>query len=77
MYYYKVVAKTLGRLLSIYDGKTEYILGSTLHEKVQPNHKGGYYVYASLEEAIFADVPFKKGGLYIAPRTIIKCMCWG
>ena len=77
MYYYKAVAKLLGKLLSIYDGKTEYLLGKTMHEEVIEGHKGGFYVYPNLEEAIFADVPNKKGGLYIAPRTILKCMCWG
>ena len=27
VYYYKAVAKTMGKYLSIYNGKTEYILG--------------------------------------------------
>ena len=30
-----------------------------------------------MKEAIFADIPFKEGGLYIAPGTVIKCICWG
>ena len=34
-------------------------------------------MYSKLEEAIFADIPFKRGGLYFAPRTILKCLCWG
>lgn len=48
-----------------------------MHEEVQSNHKGGYYVYASLKEAVFADVPFNKGGHFIAPRTVIKVIGWG
>ena len=30
-----------------------------------------------MQEAIFADVPYKAGGNFIAPRTVIKCICWG
>ena len=40
-------------------------------------HKGGYYVYPSARDAVFADVPYKHGGNYLAPRTVIKCICWG
>lgn len=31
IFYYKMVAKTLGQYLSIYDGQTEYKLGMTMH----------------------------------------------
>ncbi len=72
-----MVAKLLGKYYSIYDGKTEYILGQTLHQEAEDNHKGGFYVYKNVDEVIFADIPFKKGGLFIAPRTILKCLCWG
>jgi len=65
------------RLFSIYDGKTEYKVGNLLHQKAKANHKGGYYVYPSSRGAIFADVPYKAGGHFIAPRTVIKCICWG
>ena len=30
-----------------------------------------------MQEAIFADVPYKPGGNFIAPRTVIKCICFG
>ena len=46
-------------------------------QKEMSNHRCGYYVYATVKEAIFADVPFKQGGHYIAPRTVLKCICWG
>jgi len=42
-----------------------------------PDKGGGYYVYFQVENAIFADIQFHKGGLFTAPRTIIKCICWG
>lgn len=41
-----------------------------------PGHKGGYYVYSTVNEAIFADVPFHHGGHWHAPRTVLKCICW-
>ncbi|EAR85519.1 hypothetical protein TTHERM_00442690 (macronuclear) [Tetrahymena thermophila SB210] len=77
VFYYKMVAKTLGQYLSIYDGKTEYKMGVVMHQPAKPDHQGGFYVYDSLDQAIFADVPLKKDGLYFAPRTVIKCACWG
>ena len=42
-----------------------------------PNKKGGYFVYKDVQDAIFADIVFHEGGLFTAPRTILKCICWG
>eukprot|EP01022_Parablepharisma_sp_SALTPOND_P019828 TRINITY_DN343_c0_g1_i1.p2 TRINITY_DN343_c0_g1~~TRINITY_DN343_c0_g1_i1.p2 ORF type:complete len:289 (-),score=37.57 TRINITY_DN343_c0_g1_i1:1956-2726(-) len=84
--YYKVVAKLKGLYYSIYDGKTEYELGKIMHQKVRSGHKGGYYVYPTVQDAIFADMqlleriknrPLHKGGKFLAPRTILKVICWG
>jgi hypothetical protein len=72
-----MVAKTNGKLLSIYDGKTEYKVGKLMTQRAKAGHKGGYYVYPSSRSAVFADIPNKQGGLFIAPRTVIKCICWG
>eukprot|EP00347_Sterkiella_histriomuscorum_P016595 403352585 len=76
-FYYKLVAKVNGKYYSIYHGQTEYVIGVQMTEPVQPDRKGGFYVYGSLKEAVFADVPFNKGGHYIAPRTVLKLICWG
>ena len=76
-FYYKLVAKVGGRLYSIYDANTEYKQGEVLSQTARSGHRGGYYVYASVQEAIFADVPYKAGGNFIAPRTVIKCICFG
>ena len=76
-FYYKLVAKVDNRYYSIYDGDTEYKMGEVLSQTARPGHGGGYYVYASTREAVFADVPYKRGGHYIAPRTVVKCICWG
>ena len=48
-----------------------------MSQPARSGHKGGYYVYATVQEAIFADVPYKAGGNFIAPRTVIKCICFG
>ena len=34
-------------------------------------------MYSSLKEAVFADVPYNKGGHFIAPRTVLKVIAWG
>ena len=65
------------RFFSIYDGDTEYKMGEVLTQAARAGHKGGYYVYGSTREAVFADVPYKRGGHFIAPRTVMKCICWG
>jgi hypothetical protein len=30
-----------------------------------------------LKEAVFADIPYNKGGHFIAPRTVLKVIGWG
>lgn len=76
-YYYKLVAKLHGKYLSIFDPSVEYKINTELVEKALPDHKGGYYVYATPKEAVFADVPCKPGGLFMAPRTVLKVQAWG
>lgn len=48
-----------------------------LHQPVKPSKKGGYFVYKDVKDAIFADIVFHNGGNFSAPRTVIKCVCWG
>ena len=48
-----------------------------MSQPAMAGHRGGYYVYGSVQEAIFADVPYKPGGNFIAPRTVLKCICFG
>jgi hypothetical protein len=74
---FKMVAKVDGNCFSIYDAKVEYEIGQALHEPVKRGKQGGYFVYAEVENAIFADIMYHHGGLYHAPRTILKCICWG
>ena len=44
-YYYKLVALVSERFYSIYDGKTEYVIGENMGQKAMAGHTGGYYVY--------------------------------
>ena len=43
--------------LSIYDGKTEYVLGETVTSRARQDHNGGIYVYRTEQEAREAHVP--------------------
>ena len=52
-------------------------MNTEMYEKAMPDHKGGFYVYATPKEAVFADVPYRAGGSYTAPRTVIKLQAWG
>lgn len=71
-FYYKQVAVTQGKFISVYDGKTEFEIGKTLYQEAEPNHRSGYYVYKTPYEALSADIAYKEGGLYLAPRTVLK-----
>jgi len=56
--YYKIVAKQNGKYYSIFDGKTEYEIGKIMQQKVRPGHRGGYYVFPTIDDAIFQDMYF-------------------
>lgn len=50
--YYKAVKRTAdGRLVSIYDGRTEYRIGEEMQEAARQDHGGGFYAYATQREA--------------------------
>lgn len=68
---FKAVAVVDGRYYSIYDGKTEYVIGKAQIQKARPEHRGGYYVYATAEAATDADVP-SGSELEHAPRVILE-----
>lgn len=71
---YKQVARVGGRLVSIFDGTTEYVLG---HVHQHPTGvPGGYYAYDTFDEAANARVP-ATSALRIAPRVVLACRAWG
>lgn len=74
-YFYKVVARCGPRLLSIFDGNTEYTLGSNMKKKLV-NGPSGFYVYSTMDEALNAKLP-QNSALLISPRVILKCHVWG
>lgn len=55
--YYKAVAVVDGEYISIYDGETRYQIGVEMTEAPRQRHKGGYYVYTSLDDAMHVEVP--------------------
>lgn len=73
---YKSVAMVDGVMRSIYDGATIYAIGTTLRQQAKSNHGGGYYLYATPEEAQDAHVPVESK-LLTAPRVVIECECSG
>jgi hypothetical protein len=74
--YYKAVAVVDGRFLSIYDGTTEYRIGETVAQRPRQGHRGGIYVYPSLEAAAHASVP-ADSALADAPRAILRVRAEG
>lgn len=75
--FFKAVARTDdGRLVSIYDGETEYTIGETLVQRVGKAHGGGYYVRRTPEGALQADVP-PSSALLDAERVVVKVRAEG
>lgn len=75
--FFKSVARAEdGRLLSIFDGTTEYRIGETLVQRVGRNHEGGYYVRRTPEGALAADVP-SNSALADAERVVVKVRAEG
>jgi hypothetical protein len=56
-FYKQVAVLDDGRMVSIFDGKTEYVIGQELRQAVRKEHGGGFYVYAKPEYARYAELP--------------------
>jgi hypothetical protein len=75
--YYKMVARLEdGRLVSIYNGRTEYVLGQTLIEQARKEHGGGYYVYNSPQAARWAVLP-TNSRVRNAPQVLLRLRAEG
>ncbi len=74
--YYKAVALVDGKMLSIYDGKTEYRIGETVAQRPRQHHGGGIYVYPTLEQAMCPSLP-RSAALADAHTVILRCRAEG
>eukprot|EP00929_Paragymnodinium_shiwhaense_P052802 TRINITY_DN26442_c0_g1_i1.p1 TRINITY_DN26442_c0_g1~~TRINITY_DN26442_c0_g1_i1.p1 ORF type:complete len:219 (+),score=37.51 TRINITY_DN26442_c0_g1_i1:78-734(+) len=75
---YKVVAKVGRHYFSVWAGDTaEYVLGVPAEETAQPNHGGGLYCCRTREAASRQKIAIRRGGLFIAPRVLLRCVCEG
>lgn len=74
---YKLVKVVDGKMLSLYDGTTEYIIGKRLVQKARNGHRGGYYAYRTIEEldaALRSDSLVPSGCLDGVDRVaLLKC----
>jgi hypothetical protein len=69
-YYEAVALMDDGRMLSLYDGTTEYVLGKTVEDVARQNFGGGLYCYRSINEALDAKVRVS-ANVRTAKRVII------
>mmetsp|Transcript_76978 Transcript_76978/g.178552 ORF Transcript_76978/g.178552 Transcript_76978/m.178552 type:complete len:139 (+) Transcript_76978:138-554(+) len=75
---YKVVAKVGPRYLSIWAGDSaEYVLGVQRREEARSQHRGGLYICRTAEAAARHHIPAHAGGLFVAPRVVLRCLCEG
>lgn len=74
----KVVALIDGVALSVYDGVTQYMPGTTWFQEAQANHDAGIYVYPSYEHCLKRDAEsFPTDSVLLnAPRAIAAVLCW-
>ncbi|CAK9000280.1 unnamed protein product [Durusdinium trenchii] len=76
--FFKIVALVNGRLLSIYDGVTEYAVGRILRSRALPQHRGGLYVARTPQEALRATFSLPQNSkLLLAPRMLLRCRVQG
>jgi len=75
---FKVVALIDGVALSVYDGVTQYMPGTTWYQEAQANHDAGIYVYPSYEHCLKRDAEsFPTDSVLLnAPRAIAAVLCW-
>ncbi|CAE8583136.1 unnamed protein product, partial [Polarella glacialis] len=77
-YFYKVVARVGGQLLSIFDGQTVYAVGRLLRQEVRPGHRGGLYVARTARDAVRATFHLpQRSRLLLAPRVLLRCEAKG
>eukprot|EP00434_Breviolum_minutum_P038792 symbB.v1.2.034427.t1/scaffold4440.1/size39630/2 len=70
--------KVGNRLLSIWAGdRMEYALGVIARDAARPKHAGGLYVCKTRARALHHRVPARRGGLFFAPRLLLRCRCEG
>lgn len=78
--YKSVATAKVGKLLSIYDGETEYNIGRKLLSKrgsaSWPPINCCFFCYPTIHQAILATLPLKSKLRY-QPRVIIKLLCQG
>jgi len=74
--YFKLVADVDGRLLSIYDGATEYRMLEKTISKINGYHDGGIYCYREVQEALDAIFP-KSSKLLKAKKIILGLRVFG
>jgi len=72
---YKKVAYVNGELQSVFSGEV-YIPEKTYCEKVQDNHRGGYYAYETIENAVNAEFPEDSCNTS-AEKIVVKVEMWG
>lgn len=73
---YKAVALVDNKYLSIYDGKTEYIIGKEMTQAARANHCGGFYTYPTIEDAKNCNVP-NNSALLNEKRVVLKLSATG
>ena len=78
--YYKAVAAVDNgkRYVSVYDGMTEYAVGSTVFQPHGPNHTGGLYVYRTAEACLRADEETfpSASAMLNQPRALARVKAW-
>jgi len=75
---YKVVARVGARFFSVWAGESaEYRLGVASSDEARPRHGGGLYICRSADAALAHRIPVRSGGLFMAPRSLLRCACEG
>lgn len=66
-----------GRLVSLFDGETEYRIGVRLAEKAREDHRGGYYAHPSVEQVrrLWESGALVPDACYAEAKTLVLIAC--
>lgn len=67
--YYKTVAVYGGRYWNVFDGTTEYPIGTTVYRKFTSDRSSGIFVYKTLRDAILASFPSES--TFLGKRRVV------
>jgi hypothetical protein len=75
---FKLVAVVDGIATSVFDGTTRYRPFTTVHHEAHPDHRGGLYVYPTVEDCLRLEFTHFPANSWLdnSPKAIAAVLAW-